>query len=51
MKHLFIVNPTAGGHDATTAVSAKVKAAFAQRGGEFEIYKRYCYNTPRLTKT
>lgn len=38
MKHLFIVNPTAGGHDATTAVSAKVKAAFAQRGGEFEIY-------------
>ena len=38
MKHLFIVNPTAGGHDATTAVSAKVKAAFAQRGGESEIY-------------
>ena len=38
MKHLFIVNPTAGGHDATTAVSARVKAAFAQRGGEFEIY-------------
>lgn len=38
MKHLFIVNPTAGGHDATTAVSAKVKAAFAQRGREFEIY-------------
>ena len=32
MKHIFIVNPTAGGHDATDAVRAKVEAAFAKRG-------------------
>ncbi len=38
MKHIFIVNPTAGGHDATDAVREKVEAAFAKRGGEFEIY-------------
>lgn len=29
MKHLFIVNPTAGGRDHTEEVRAKVEAAFA----------------------
>ena len=38
MKHLFIVNPTAGGSDATEDVSAKVRAAFRDRSDEFEIY-------------
>ena len=31
MKHLFIVNPTAGGKDKTEEVRAKVQAAFAGR--------------------
>lgn len=38
MKHLFIVNPTAGGRDHSEEVRAKVKAAFAQREGEYEVY-------------
>ncbi len=38
MKHLFIVNPTAGGKDKTAEVRAKAKAAFQKRGGEFEVY-------------
>lgn len=38
MKHLFIVNPIAGGTDHTEQVRAKVEKAFAERGGEFEIY-------------
>ena len=38
MKHLFIVNPVAGGKDHTPEVRAKVEKAFAARGGEFEIY-------------
>ncbi len=38
MKHLFIVNPVAGGRDATGEVRAKVEAAFASRGDEYEIY-------------
>ncbi len=38
MKHLFIVNPVAGGKDHTQEVRAKVEKAFAERGGEFEIY-------------
>lgn len=38
MKHLFIVNPTAGGQDHTEAVRAKVEAAFSHRDGEYEIY-------------
>ena len=37
-KHLFIVNPAAGGHDATEEVRAKAEAAFASRGDEYEIY-------------
>ena len=38
MKHLFIVNPTAGGKDKTAEVRAKAEAAFQKRGGEFEVY-------------
>lgn len=38
MKHLFIVNPTAGGRDATEDVRAKAKAAFSGRDEDFEIY-------------
>ena len=38
MKHLFIVNPTAGGRDATDEVRAKAGAAFASREDEYEIY-------------
>lgn len=38
MKHLFVVNPTAGGKDKSIAVSRAVRAAFENRGGEYEIY-------------
>ena len=38
MKHLFIVNPVAGGKDSTEAVSAQVAQAFSGREGDFEIY-------------
>ncbi len=39
MKHLFVVNPTAGGRDKTEEVRAKVRAAFAGRDDEeVEIY-------------
>ena len=37
-KHLFIVNPIAGGRDATDEVREKVSRAFAQRDEDFEIY-------------
>ena len=38
MKHLFIVNPVAGGKDSTETVSAKVAQYFSGRDGNFEIY-------------
>ena len=38
MKHLFIVNPTAGGKDKTEEVRARVSAAFANRKDEVEVY-------------
>ena len=38
MKHLFIVNPTAGGKDKTEEVRARVETAFAGREDSFEIY-------------
>ena len=38
MKHLFIVNPTAGGKDRTGEVREKVEKAFSGREGEVEIY-------------
>ena len=38
MKHLFIVNPTAGGKDKTEEVRARVSAAFASRKDEVEVY-------------
>ena len=34
MKHLFIVNPTAGGKDSTAEVREKVERAFQGRGEE-----------------
>ena len=38
MKHLFIVNPKAGGKDKSISVSRAVRAAFENRQGEYEIY-------------
>ena len=38
MKHLFIVNPTAGGKDKTEDVRAQVQDAFRTREGEYEVY-------------
>ena len=38
MKHLFIVNPVAGGRDKTGEVHALVAAAFSGREAETEIY-------------
>lgn len=39
MKHLFIVNPVAGGRDNTETVRAAVEAAFAAgREGDWEVY-------------
>ena len=34
MKHLFVVNPAAGGSDKTDEVRARVVSAFAQRPDE-----------------
>ncbi len=42
MKHLFIVNPVAGGSDKTEYVSAKVAQYFSGREGNFEIYTTKC---------
>ena len=38
MKHLFIVNPTAGGKDKTEEVRARAEAAFRGRSDCFELY-------------
>ena len=38
MKHLFIVNPTAGGKDKSIAVSRAVREAFQNRPGTYEVY-------------
>ena len=38
MKHLFIVNPAAGGRDKTAEVRARVETAFAGRSDSYEIY-------------
>lgn len=38
MKHLFVINPVAGGEDKTEFVSANVARAFSCREGEYEIY-------------
>ena len=38
MKHLFIVNPVAGGRDQTEAISALVGQVFSGRKGDYEIY-------------
>ena len=38
MKHLFIVNPTAGGQDKTMEVSLAVKKALRDSADEYEVY-------------
>ena len=38
MKHLFIINPAAGGMDRSEAVGAAVAQAFSGRSGDFEVY-------------
>jgi len=38
MKHLFIVNPTAGGRDKTAEVRRQVERVFENRQEEYEIY-------------
>ena len=38
MKHLFIVNPTAGGRDHTEEVREKVIRAFERHKGDYEVY-------------
>ena len=38
MKHLFIVNPTAGGKDKTELVRRRAEEVFAGREEEYEIY-------------
>ena len=38
MKHLFIVNPVAGGRDRTAEVKAAVEIAFIARSGDYEVY-------------
>ena len=38
MKHLFIVNPVAGGRDRTEEVSEQVQRAFAARAEQYEVY-------------
>lgn len=42
MKHLFIVNPTAGGRDKTPEVRRRVEQAFKNRREEYEIYVTQC---------
>ena len=42
MKHLFIVNPTAGGKDRTEEVRAKVEDVFGNLDANYEIYVTKC---------
>ena len=46
MKHLFIVNPTAGGSDKTGVVREKVEAAFARRADSTDTYDIYVTRAP-----
>ena len=39
MKHLFIVNPVAGGRDRTDEVTAAAQAVLGPAGLEFEVYR------------
>lgn len=38
MKHVFIVNPIAGGKDSTEAIRKAAASAFSESGDEYEIY-------------
>ena len=42
MKHLFIVNPTAGGKDRTAEVRARVEDVFGNLDANYEIYVTKC---------
>ena len=37
MKHLFIINPAAGKHGSTDALTAQIRDIFGGRGLEYEI--------------
>ena len=39
MKHLFIVNPIAGGKDSTETIEAYVRSAFVQCKEPYEVYR------------
>ncbi|MBR1566104.1 MAG: diacylglycerol kinase family lipid kinase [Oscillospiraceae bacterium] len=47
MKHLFIVNPTAGGRDASAEIRSRVETAFRSRGESGECYEVYVTRAPR----
>ena len=38
MKHLFIVNPVAGGKDRTEEIDARDRGTFCQRDDDYGIY-------------
>lgn len=38
MRHLFIINPVAGGRDRTEEIAGKVALAFSGRSDDFEVY-------------
>lgn len=46
MKHLFIVNPSAGGKDKTEQVREKVRSAFSARGKSADTYEVYVTKAP-----
>ena len=39
MKHIFIVNPVAGGRDSSESIRAQALSAFSQSGDSFELYR------------
>ena len=47
MKHLFIVNPVAGGRDRTDDVTAAAQAVLGPAGLEFEVYRTKAPNCSR----
>jgi len=42
MKHLFIVNPTAGGKDKSEEIRRRVDEIFRKRSGKYEVYVTRC---------
>ncbi|MDR3643548.1 MAG: diacylglycerol kinase family lipid kinase [Clostridia bacterium] len=37
MRHVFIINPIAGRHDASASITSKVQEYFSSHGGDYEI--------------